>query len=1105
MAYDGSIRINTKINTDGLNRGLDNIDSRITRLTHSVGAFVKKVAVIAGITGLTVFSKQCIDAASDLQEVQNVVDTAFEDMAYKAEQFADTALESFGLSEYSAKKMSSTYMAMGKSMGLSMEQASDMAISISKRTADIASFYNLTAEEAAVKMKSIYTGETETLKELGIVMTEANLKQFALEQGISKSYSAMTQAEKVALRYAYVMNASNDAAGDFVRTQNSWANQTRVLSELFTKFKAIMGEFLITALNPALTLLNTMLKTVISIAEASKSLLSEVFGIEFQNMTSGAAVSVEGMASGMDDVADATENAEKAQKKYNKTLSLAKFDSLNKLMSSDSSGNSNSSSAGDVDKILSGVKDKNTESPIDKASDSVDKMKEKLKNLLKAISPVTDSLKKLNEEGLAKLSKFSFGTLKDFYNHFLKPLGKYAISEKGLPRLFNVTNNLLKKINWNLLKKSMKKVYESMEDMAELSWDALMDFYEYFMVPVGKWTFNEAIPKLADSLSGISDKFGTLRSVNNIKKLWNVLSKFTAKIGSGLIDFCDGMANIALDYLIDLDWVSFYNALDHLLNVIANVALNIGEGIIKFFKGIQPVASWLTNAFIKLLEGLFAALDWFTSFPTSAKTIKTLGSAIAGAITAIATVRMVNKVISFIRDLGGAAKYFYGIIAANPVIAFAAAAGAIAGAIVSLCEATNTPNEVETWFDDFSEGLDKVKDKTNEVADNINNIRESLDDSENKAEGDYKYVKDLADQYYELAGKTKQSREETKKMKRLAKQMQDVLGSDGEYGIAINETTGLISNQKDEIYKNIEAMKKQALEAAKVDALKSYYTELVNAEKNVADAVGKNKEAYKKYLDAKKKLDDYTKTHVINSDNPKEVKEYLNLYDAMEKAKTAMENAGQATYDARTEVNNIKTSIDTLESTLDTFDASDFSKSLKQEAADSKNIFKKAGEDSAKEFNNGISAIVDKAEGIGKKAADNLKKGMTLSAINIDIDPRFKAPVKKKLGGIFTGGSWRNIPQFAAGMPSGVRGTLFWAGEAGPEIVAQGRGGSSEILNASQIASAIYSAVVSANKECGGNVQVNIVPDTKNIFRAVVKENKANARITGVNQLGGLT
>ena len=77
------------------------------------------------------------------------------------------------------------------------------------------------------------------------------------------------------------------------------------------------------------------------------------------------------------------------------------------------------------------------------------------------------------------------------------------------------------------------------------------------------------------------------------------------------------------------------------------------------------------------------------------------------------------------------------------------------------------------------------------------------------------------------------------------------------------------------------------------------------------------------------------------SDNPKEVKEYLDLYDAMEKTKTAMENAGQATYDARTEVNNIKTSIDTLESTLDTFDASDFSKELKQETADSKNIFKK--------------------------------------------------------------------------------------------------------------------------------------------------------------------
>lgn len=82
------------------------------------------------------------------------------------------------------------------------DAASDMAITLTGLTGDVASFYNISQDAAATKLKSVFTGETESLKELGVVMTQANLEQYALSKGISKSISAMTQAELATLRYA---------------------------------------------------------------------------------------------------------------------------------------------------------------------------------------------------------------------------------------------------------------------------------------------------------------------------------------------------------------------------------------------------------------------------------------------------------------------------------------------------------------------------------------------------------------------------------------------------------------------------------------------------------------------------------------------------------------------------------------------------------------------------------------------------------------------------------------------------------------------------------------------------------------------------------------
>lgn len=286
------------------------------------------------------FGKEAVSLASDIQEVQNVVDTAFGNMAYKCEELAKVSIEQLGMSSLAAKNYSSTYMAMGRGMGLSMENASDMAIETTKRVADVASFYNKDFAQVDTMMKSIWTGETESLKQIGVVMTETNLEAFALSQGIRKNIDDMTQAEKTQLRYAYVMQQTNLAAGDFAKTSDSWANQTRILQERWREFLSIMGTGLVQVLTPALRFLNTMMQYLTAFAKKFSEITAKLFGKQTLAADEGTAV-VGGLADAEDTLAKNTDKATKAANR-----SLAGFDELNRLNDSQKDKSSNDTGAG---------------------------------------------------------------------------------------------------------------------------------------------------------------------------------------------------------------------------------------------------------------------------------------------------------------------------------------------------------------------------------------------------------------------------------------------------------------------------------------------------------------------------------------------------------------------------------------------------------------------------------------------------------------------------------------------------------------------------------------------------------------------------------------
>ena len=231
--YDGSIKFDTSIDRSNFESGMEKLKS----------CALKGMAVIG--TSFTAAAGYAVNLASDLQEVQNVVDVTFGDRAADIEAWSKNAAGAFGLSELQAKQFNGTMGAMIKSMGLSESAVLDMSTTLTGLAADFASFYNLEHQEAFDKIRAGISGETEPLKQLGINMSVANLEAYALSQGITKSYNAMSQAEQVTLRYNYLLKAGADAQGDFSRTSDSFANQLKIAQLNVSELAAEFGDILL--------------------------------------------------------------------------------------------------------------------------------------------------------------------------------------------------------------------------------------------------------------------------------------------------------------------------------------------------------------------------------------------------------------------------------------------------------------------------------------------------------------------------------------------------------------------------------------------------------------------------------------------------------------------------------------------------------------------------------------------------------------------------------------------------------------------------------------------------------------------------------------------
>lgn len=264
MEIDENIHKQNRFNRE-IEEGESNAGGLLQKLMGFAGAF-------GGLMVLKQQATQAIDYASDLTEVQNVVDTTFEQSAQVVNDWSKTTLEAYGLNELRAKQYAGTMGAMLKSSGITGDAVNELSMNIAGLSGDMASFHNLANDDAFAKIRSGISGETEPLKQLGINMSVANLEAYALAQGIEKAYSEMSQAEQVMLRYNYLMDATQDAQGDFARTSGSFANQTKLLNE---NWQAFTGE-LATGVLPILSATIGMLNGALGFLADNWSILSPI-------------------------------------------------------------------------------------------------------------------------------------------------------------------------------------------------------------------------------------------------------------------------------------------------------------------------------------------------------------------------------------------------------------------------------------------------------------------------------------------------------------------------------------------------------------------------------------------------------------------------------------------------------------------------------------------------------------------------------------------------------------------------------------------------------------------------------------------------------------
>lgn len=688
---------------------IGNSGKHVDTARFSLGNLLKTAIGFRLGYGVLEFGRQAFELGSSITEVENVVNVAFGNMADKAYEFASTAKEQFGLSELAAKQYAGTMMAMLNSTGVAQDAAAEMSTTLAGLAGDLASFYNISTDEAFMKLRSAIAGETEPMRQLGVNMTVATLESYALSQGITKSWQSMTQAEQAMLRYNYLMSATAQQQGDYARTINSFANQWRLLTLNVQQFSATIGQGLIAAVLPALQALNALMSVLQRAAEAFRDFMYVLTG--YKPQSSGGIVNdlagigdtasdLGDLGSAGDTAAGGLDDATSAAEDLKKALSVLSFDELNQLSdtsvpdTSTPSGGSGGGGAGGLggggglgglDSITDALGKSELPEAINEWAERIrdafldhdwDRLGEEIAwGINKGMQAIYDAI---NWENVGpKITAFTSAftqTLNSLVNHIDWDLMGKTVGA-GVNTIVNTLNQLIEGFDFTNLGSKLSEGLRGA--ISEIQWTNLGNLLgNYFMIPwnmfsgfiaqmaqennAGLTGFEQLGISLGNAFNGIFDKidFGVIGTTlaNGINGAFQVLRNFVATV-----EWDDLAVNIytGLNNMINgIDWATAGATLSlfvtELLGTFARVAQEtdwegLGRGIGQFLSNID----WLTiigqvgTILWEAFSGMLAGL-----FDTSA------GKVIIGFVAGLTAVKGVFSLVDIAQN---AIEWVYGL------------------------------------------------------------------------------------------------------------------------------------------------------------------------------------------------------------------------------------------------------------------------------------------------------------------------------------------------------------------------------------------------------------------------------------------------------------
>ena len=812
-----------------------------------------------------------------------------------------TGMPSLGLDPEKLMNYQATFGQMASSMGVASETALKLSNALTMIGADLASVKNLKFEDVWQDMASGMVGMSRTLDKYGVNIRNVNLQEKLYELGIDAKIAKLGQQDKALLRTIILLQSTKYAWGDMADTIGQPANQLRLLQANFANLARTIGNLLLPIVSKVLPYINALVIAIQRLFSWIGGLLGIKIG-GFSSSVGSAATDFGDMEDAADGIADSTGDAAKNTKKM--ADNLQEFDTLNVINSQKDSGSGGSGSGGGAGGLLDDAFndafaeyqlawDKAFANMENSAQELADKITRAFQRIWEAAEPTRESLKRLWNEGLARLGDFTWTALKDFWSEFLVPVGKWTLGT-GLPMLVDNINAFLMKIDFPAINEALKNFWQALTPFSTKVGEGLIDFFGdllsvgadfiNFTVPNGINSVAEALRKISpDTAEKIGYALGVVATgimgfktvdaaVKGVKNIYSPLQKLFKLVGPmKYVAIAGGIAGLvfALDKfgVIDVNWSVLATGFKNLASALGKFVSGIGQGLINFIKGITPIVSptletlinGIGNAFNfmagvlnsipkSVIEGLTQA---FMTFFMVWKTYSGISSIMDGITTALKplsgafqTFRIIMLEAAETGSIIDGITYALGPSALGG-IAFTAIAGGIlliAQRIMRVTDEAAKSSAIGQFSQALSDLNDEVSQKTNQINTSLDNTRNAI---ETAGVAEAQVARDLAKEYNELSDKASLSADEKERLKKVSADLVDIVpGLKGYF----DKETDALNIQKKSLDAVIRGYESLAQKQAAQEYLKQAYKDQYEAQMNLNNAQSGYNKAFNEYL-----------------------------------------------------------------------------------------------------------------------------------------------------------------------------------------------------------------------------------------------------------------